>query len=322
MEKAHNRFTRADSVSPISPSSFLKKAFWKYSKALTRKLLRGILSKSPGGVFQSRSPESVRSLYDGHRARLLDQIPSLSWEDMVYGNLIYGKGDHGLQFVLVNDRIEWASVRKTRAIALTRIEKAVEAYVPSKGVAVEFGSGDGRNLIYLKRRFPDRTFIGLELSAVSVELARQLAAKFDLDVRFYQSNVCEGLPPELTAQSADLVFSCHALEQMPRIFTQAVENMLSVSKKAVVMLEPVLELWPLNRRGFVSRLRCWHIDYLRGLLPTIRKLTASSPWSIQSALRLKSANNPFNETCEIHVIADSSLSNSTITSQVEGARNA
>ena len=52
---------------------------------------------------------------------------------------------------------------------------------------VELGSGSGRSLLFLKKRLPDRRFVGLELSPVSVQMARRLSEKFALPVDFVQA---------------------------------------------------------------------------------------------------------------------------------------
>ena len=66
----------------------------------------------------------------------------------------------------------------------------------------------------------DRRFIGLELSPVSVTLAKRLSERFGLPVGFFEANVCQPLPAAVP-RDADLVYSSHALEMMPRTFVGA-----------------------------------------------------------------------------------------------------
>jgi hypothetical protein len=94
------------------------------------------------------------------------------------------------------------------------------------------------------------------------------------------------------------VYSSHALEMMPRHFVGAIRNALSLSKRHVVFLEPIPELWPADARGLTSHFRAFVMDRLNGFMPALRAELASRPeWAIDTAERLRTSTNPVNETC-------------------------
>jgi SAM-dependent methyltransferase len=197
----------------------------------------------------------------------------------------------------VDDRVIWTVLTEPRACNLRRLEAAVRLLPDKSPTFVEFGSGTGRNLLHLQRLFPASRCIGLELSPVSVELARSLAARFQLNVEFHACDVTQSVP--LEAHSASLVFSCHALEQMPRLFPAVIARMCDTSSSVVLMLEPIPTLWPWNTRGIASRLRVRALDRLRGVMPALRRVVSSGEWEILMRERLRSGSNPLNETCEV-----------------------
>jgi SAM-dependent methyltransferase len=201
----------------------------------------------------------------------------------------------------MDDRVVWGRTADSRRFLVEEIERQVQALVPSGGLVVEIGSGNGRNLLNLKRKFPDRRFLGLELSPVSVQLARHLSTRFGMPVEFATSNACEPFPSTVPLD-AHLVYSSHALEMMPRSFTAALRNILHLARAHAVFFEPVPELWPASARGWASHLRAYVMDRLRGFMPALaREITSQADWRISSALRLGTSTNPINETCRVHV---------------------
>lgn len=243
-----------------------------------------------------RTPAAVSVLYDGMRRPAFERRDALTWDELQYGRAPAGTT------ILIGDRLAHGSYREPRSVNLARLAAHVEACTRPGDTVVEFGCGDGRNLLYLQHAFPDRTYVGLELSAVSCALARRLAERFGGDVTYHQADATDAthaLPAALAPRSAALVYSCHALEQMPRLFVRALALMAEASRDAVVLLEPVPELWPWSPRGMVSRLRVRAIDRLRGLVDAAGALAAGGEWTVVTARRLGAGSNPLNETCEI-----------------------
>ncbi len=268
-----------------NPHSFLWTAFKYY-----------LFNLRPGHFRHTyRTSKFVRKEYDSLRGQQLAKLASTNWDSYIS----FPKGD--MDFVLIGDRVIWGDLQVTQKPLLSRLTEIVSHYCSKGGTVIEFGSGDGRNLLFLKKCFPNLNFIGLELSSVSVELSYEATRKFGLDVNFYTCNVCEELPKLPPPRDVHLVFSLAALEQMPRLFPAAVKNMLASSSRSVVFLEPVIELYPWNLRGIVSRLRILYLDRLQGLMKELKRITAGTDWSLAEAHRLGYAANPINEICEIHL---------------------
>ncbi len=251
--------------------------------------LRSTLGRS--GAW--RSPPAVSRIYDELRGPRLDVGTDAAWDDVVYG----AASDEVV--VLVEDRLARGSYRAPRAAVLERLHHHVRTATGPGDLVVEFGSGDGRNLLYLHRALPDRRYLGLELSPRSVELARRLAGRFGAGVDFRRGDATAPLPADLPPGAAALAYSIHALEQMPRIAGHALRNMTTVSRAAVALFEPLPELWPWTPRGLISKARARAIDRVRGLMRTVAELDHAGGWRIAVRRRLGFASNPLNETCEV-----------------------
>jgi hypothetical protein len=238
-----------------------------------------------------RTPATVRENYDAERGRLLARVAEIDWQTYIFG-------PDERDFVLIDGVVRDGHLPEARQCLLCRLEQIV-ASVPAASTIVEFGSGDGRNLLYLKRLFPTHRMVGFELSPVSVDAARAAARRFGLDISFHVANVCEPMTELGKLKDVSLTFSVHALEQMPRIYTAAVRNMVAASRDIVAMLEPVPELMPWTFRGMVSRLRIVALDRLRGLAGEMRSHAASGAWRLEACRATGFGDNPLNETCEI-----------------------
>lgn len=225
-----------------------------------------------------RTPDTVRANYDAERgARLVADLPTLD---------VYALEDPtDTDWRLINDKVAYGPIRDARAATLEVLESELKPWLG--GRVVEFGSGDGRNLIWLASRHSG-TFTGLELSPASVQLAERAAAHYGTDVAFRVVNACT---PSLDVPDADVAFSAHALEQMPEIFPAAVDNMLRCAPN-VVFLEPEPSMYPRSIRGVTSRLRARRMNRLQGLADYLRARGV-----LVEARRLGVNSNPLNESC-------------------------
>jgi len=222
----------------------------------------------------------------------LQSAPSATLDEYVFSNRFISPTKED-DFRLINDQLIYTQAQKANELVMAKIEKILQPFLAKKGTIVEFGSGTGRNVIWLKSKYPQINFIGLELSPERVELAREAAKRFDINVMFHTSNVCEKKLPSLPSDILTC-FSVHALEQMPRIYKAAVDNMMAIAPRQAFFFEPVCELYPYNLRGIVSRMRVRVKDRLAGLTSYLRQ-----NYSLIKAERLAVGVNPFNETCAI-----------------------
>lgn len=242
-----------------------------------------------------RSAVTVQKNYDAERSKLISQLESLNWGDYVF----FSKSLN--DFIVLDDRTVWGALHVVRGRLLERLVETVRTRVKPGQTVVEFGSGDGRNLLYLRTLFPDIHFVGLELSPSSVQLSELAAQKFKVTgVEFFQADVSKPLPVELGGRDVGLVYSSFALEQMPRIFEAAILNMFGLSPSSIVLFEPVPEVWPHNLRGLVGRLRVKAIDRLQNLPHVVKCLTQEHPeFHLVKIERSGLAINPHTEMCEV-----------------------
>jgi hypothetical protein len=293
----HTRHFPATIATP-SGSAFVFRALRYYAPRAAKRQFNTLLQP---GSDRWRDATVVKEAYDAERGYTLDRESTLTFDELVYGSADRFDAVPDSDFILLDDRVVWGPTRASRRFLVEELEKHVARLVPDGGTVVELGSGNGRNLLYLRQKFPDRRFIGLELSPVSVTLARRLSEKFELPVTYFEANVCQPLA-ESVPRGVDLVYSSHALEMMPRSFVGAIDNALALSSRHVVFLEPIPELWPANARGLTSHLRAYVMDRLNGFMPALNeRLESRRDWNLVAAERLRTSTNPINETCLVHL---------------------
>lgn len=287
----------ADLPTP-SGAAFVRRGLAYYGARAAKRRFQALLKP---GADRWRDAAMVKGAYDAERGYTLEREAALSFDELVYGSADRFDTVPDSDFILLDDAVVWGLTRTSRRFLVEEIERQVRQLTSPGSTVVELGSGSGRNLLYLRKCLPDRRFIGLELSPVSVTLARHLSQKFELPVEFIEANVCRDLPAGAPA-AADLVYSSHALEMMPRQFVGAVRNALTLSAAHVLFLEPIPELWPADARGLTSRLRAYVMDRLDGFMPALhRELAARPEWTVVNAERLRTSTNPVNETCRVLV---------------------
>jgi hypothetical protein len=275
-----------------SGNAFVGRALAYYGARAVKRRLASVLNPA---VATWRDTATVQAAYDAERGYALGRTSRLGFDELIYGSVDRFDEAPESDFILLDDRVVWAPTRKSRGFLIGEIERRIGAVVPPGGTVAEFGSGNGRNVLYLKSRMPESHFVGLELSPVSVELARHLSTQFGHPVRFDVANACQPLPPG-APDRVDVAFSTHALEMMPRAFVGAIDNMLSIATRHVLFFEPIPELWPSTPRGWASHCRAYVMDRLRGFMPALVKRAAASGWRLDEAERLRTSTNPINET--------------------------
>jgi hypothetical protein len=281
-----------------SGGAFVRRGLAYYGARAAKRRLQALLKP---GSDRWRDAEAVRDAYDAERGYTLEREAALSFDELVYGSADRFDTVPESDFILLDDAVVWGPTRTSRRFLVEEIEQQVRRLTSPGSTVIELGSGSGRNLLHLRKCLPDRRFVGLELSPVSVKLARHLSDKFQLPVEFVEANVCQDLAADVP-RAADLVYSSHALEMMPRQFVGAVRNALTLSQAHVLFFEPIPELWPTDARGLTSHLRAYVMDRLDGFMPVLhRELAARPGWTVVNAERLRTSTNPVNETCRVLV---------------------
>lgn len=235
-----------------------------------------------------RNVAQVMDEYD-RETRTEHWKPDIGVDDLILGD------DHSERWILRDSKLERGTTRHARRYLLERLAANIIELLPDgQGTVVEFGCGTGRNLFYLAQRFPGLTLIGIELTPKTVERARAVARANGWEITFLVGDMTS--PPEIT-RAVDVVYSVHALEQLPRAFRSAVDAMLNLASRGVIFLEPVHELFPPTMLGLAGRFRIYNADYLNGLLGYLKETNAN----VVKARALTTAGYPLNRTTEIVV---------------------
>lgn len=204
-----------------------------------------------------RTPDAVRDEYEPQRAEFLERFRNSAWSLDEY--IMHEAGDQLDRRYFFANVIDGELVQggeeQVRQRLLDRLGAAVEMYEASS--VIEVGSGTGRNLFFLKNRLPYLSITGLELSPTSVEAAREAAIRYGLDARFEICDITKPWPVD----AADVVFSVHAVEQIPNS-EPAIQAMIRHARKGVVLYEPLPDLWS-GLPGFAGRLRASYLDRIR-----------------------------------------------------------
>ncbi|MFH1422050.1 MAG: hypothetical protein ABIH42_04990 [Planctomycetota bacterium] len=137
---------------------------------------------------------------------------------------------------------------------------------------VELGAGCGYNLWFLRKRFPDKNYMGGEYSQNAVKLSSliyknesNIAVKY---FNFYEKEtyrILESLKPPV------LVFTCHAVEQLPS--AAMVPDMLADYREQiedVLHFEPAYELHNNTLLGLMQRRYAEVNDYNRDLISQLK----------------------------------------------------
>lgn len=253
-------------------TTFLAHACYRHLRGAASTLLRhGRLRRA------ERTVDFVRARYDEGRSQLeigaFDQFVIGDWPD---------------DFAFVDGTLSYTDPNQATVNRMETMVDRVRRYARD-GTIVEIGCGTGRNLLYLARAGITNKLVGLELSPVSVELARRAAESFGYDIRYEVCDVTRNLP-ELSP--IDVVLSVHAFEMMPRVFAAGLANVARLKPNSAIFFEPIEELWPwASLACLIGRLRIRQLDRLRGFRRVAAKLGR-----VREARFLGNAMNPLNPT--------------------------
>lgn len=145
-------------------------------------------------------------------------------------------------------------------------------YFPEAQTITEFGSGVGRNLLYLKTQLPLLQVQGYELCQPGVDVSRDAAKKFNIDVRYEQLDYLNDSIDKYVYPKADVAFTMFSLEQLPNRCNEALNNILSSVRFGSIHIEPVPENYPWTFRGALGRLDHWKVGYLTGFERAVQSL--------------------------------------------------
>lgn len=187
----------------------------------------------------------------------------------------------------VEGKLRYMSFDSTGYYRANLLEALTRNFPQAKSIT-EFGSGLGRNGLFLKSRMPNLAVFGYELCKPGVEIAREAAKKFDLDCQYSQLDYVRDPPSTYVFAPSDVAFTMFSLEQIPRDNQQALEHIRDHCLMGSIHIEPVSENYPCTFRGLLGKLDHWKVDYLSGFDQNVRNLNFSSV----RVQRLASSHNP------------------------------
>lgn len=164
---------------------------------------------------------------------------------------------------------------------------ALDRHFPNVRSITEFGSGLGRNLLYIKRERPHLEVYGYELCKPGVEIGQRASRKFGLDISFSQLDFTSPSNEGYVFPETDVGFTMFALEQVPRGVSIALRNFLSHVRQGTIHVEPVTEDYPWSPLGLLGRIDHWKVDYLSGFPAAVRTLGLRAEHQL-----LDSSHNP------------------------------
>jgi len=179
--------------------------------------------------------------------------------------------EDGAEYCNVDGKLKYEAF-DSLAYNRNKILETLRREFPGARSVAEFGSGVGRNLLFLRRQLPLVEFYGYELCEPGVRIAREAAKKFGLDVHYSQLDFVLGREQDYVFPRTDVAFTVYALEQIPIANKIAMENILRHVTLGSIHIEPVPENYPLTIRGLVGRIDHWKVDYLRNYEANIASL--------------------------------------------------
>src|SRR4051812_15121167 len=171
---------------------------------------------------------------------------------------------------------------------IDEIEQTIRDRFSGAKSITEYGCGVGRNLLALKKRFPDMACYGYELADAGVEVARNAAKKFGVDVKYAQLDYVKDPPSKYVHPVTDLAVTVFSLEQIPHVSPVAVKNMLDHVERGTIHVEPVSENYKKDYLGMLGRLYSRRVDFLQNFDHGVRAL----PVREVHARVLESSHNP------------------------------
>lgn len=172
----------------------------------------------------------------------------------------------------VDGKISFASVNMPE-FNRSNLLKCIENNFKNISSITEFGSGLGRNLLYIKSKFPHIKCYGYELCKNGVMMANQAKEKFGVDVEYSQLDFINDPQEKYIFPKTDVAFTMYALEQIPLKSDIAIKNILSRVHMGSIHIEPVVENYPMTLRGIIGRIDHWKIDYLRNFEKNIKGIS-------------------------------------------------
>jgi len=194
-----------------------------------------------------RTPSQVAAEYDGgHWARIYRER---AWEraSSLEAFLV------GSSQQLLNAKVDGRTCRISRADynrhRLKAMASLVERNLGDAHDLVELGAGYGYNLFLLSLAFPERRFVGLDISPTGVAAAREIAAHFGLEdrIEFDVIDLVDPHHPNFAILNGRVVLTHFCLEQLPIEIGNVLRCVSRTRPHRVMHIEPCAEVLSIRR---------------------------------------------------------------------------
>ncbi len=110
---------------------------------------------------------------------------------------------------------------------------------------LDVGTGEFTQFYLVKNKLNNKNYellkdAGLDISFNRLDLGKKFLNQNNIKIDYILQADASNIP--ISENSFDLIYTCHCLEQVPNLFQKSVEEMLRVSSKFVVLIEPSYEL--------------------------------------------------------------------------------
>jgi ubiquinone/menaquinone biosynthesis C-methylase UbiE len=123
---------------------------------------------------------------------------------------------------------------------------------------LDVGAGEFTTISYLAKKFgKNKRYAGLELANKKVELGKEYCKKNGVKVEAYTGTATK-LP--FKDNEFDIVMTSHCLEQMPFTYKKAIDEMLRVTNKVLILFEPSAKYG-----SFYQKYRMFCLNYALGI---------------------------------------------------------
>ena len=242
----------------------------------------------------------VNFVYSIYESRRLDQIKNYKFttlDEYVFGSQTSNK--ETMRWNLYKGKLKFGFQREITEKKHSLLENKIKTI--DTNYIVELGSGGGSNILYLARKFPEKRFVGIELSPTSVELSELAAIEFGLtNVEFFARDLTKPDTYSDLIKSSSLVFTSHCFEEMPRVFKIPLTVLREKEVKNIFLIEPAFLFQP--KRHFLELARLMRIIYHDRLwgLPEFCKKNFFKNYDL-TFIDLGMGNNPVNPSSVVNI---------------------
>lgn len=245
----------------------LPQQFWAHAQSLTR---------STGRLLFKRTQRNrIRVLEEYHHGHWAGTLSARLWEQSTsLEEFLIGSRTHSI-VARVDGKVCRLPCREFYLYRLRALASLVRQHLGANDPIVELGAGFGYNLFALALAFPDRRFIGLDLSSNGVQAGREISAYFGMSdrVSFDLLDLTDAHHKGFAHLAGNCCLTFFCIEQMPSKVDQVLANILAARPRRVLHVEPTIELLNLRRPSdWANYAYVKSLDYQTRLFAVLREM--------------------------------------------------